>query len=245
MAGSGATVVALLAVLFARSAPVGLDEWGEHRDPTGRPWRSIAEILDTVGTRPVAGALVVAGIVVCLALRRPSDSVLVALASICSPALAEILKPLVGRRIHQYWLSYPSGHVAFATGWALALALVRSRAARWDRRRAGWALPGIAAAVGVPVGWAVVCLNSHYVSDAFGGAATAFFVVPAIALAIEGRLPGRGSTPASASPTVPVAGGPGGCCAAPGAAGRPRRARGGIGHARVCPGRPAKIPASG
>jgi hypothetical protein len=34
MADLGATVVALLAVVFARSDPRGLDEWAEHRDPT-------------------------------------------------------------------------------------------------------------------------------------------------------------------------------------------------------------------
>jgi undecaprenyl-diphosphatase len=185
MAVCGAAVLVSLAVVFARHPPVGVDDWGERRDPTGEPWRRISQILDAVGTKPVAGLLVVVGLALCVALRRPNDCVLVCIGSISSPALAEVLKPLVGRRIHQHWLSYPSGHVAFATGWALALALVWGRAAGWDRRRSSWALPCLGLAAGAPIGWAVVALNAHYVTDAFGGAATAFAVVPTLAFALD------------------------------------------------------------
>lgn len=49
-------------------------------------------------------------------------------------------------------------------------------------------MPGIALAAGGPVGWAMVALNRHYATDTVGGAATAFAVVSAVALVLEGPL---------------------------------------------------------
>jgi undecaprenyl-diphosphatase len=157
----GALTLAGGAVAFAIHPPAGVDRWSEHRDPVGQPWRGVAHLLDAIGNKYVATALVIAGMLCCRAARRRADVVLVGLGSIAAPATAEILKPLVGRRIHQCCLSYPSGHVALATAWALSLA------------------------VGAAISWAVIVLNIHYPTDALGGAATAFAVVPSIALVLD------------------------------------------------------------
>ncbi len=189
MAIVGLAVLVFLAISFAINPAVGVDDWGERRDPTGQPWRTLAELLGTVGAAPMAGLIVLAGIGWCIVLHRPRDGVLVAVGSISAPVSTEILKPLVGRRIHQHWLSFPSGHVAFATGLALACAVVLARARGWDRWRSRWAVPGIALAAGAPVGWAMVALNRHYVTDTLGGAATAFAVVSSVAIGV-GRAGG-------------------------------------------------------
>lgn len=186
----GCTIVGALtltggAVAFAVHPPAGVDRWSEHRDPVGQPWRGLAHLLDTIGNRYVATALVIAGMLCCRAARRRADMVLVGLGSIAAPATAEILKPLVGRRIHQCCLSYPSGHVAFATAWALSLALALAGARAWDRRRTRRLVPAAALAVGAAISWAVIVLNIHYPTDALGGAATAFAVVPSIALVLD------------------------------------------------------------
>jgi undecaprenyl-diphosphatase len=182
---AGVAVVVLLALTFARHRPIGLDDWGEHRDPIGQPWHSLAKGLDALGRMPWAGLVVLAGVLLCTALRRPGAGVLIGVCSISSAGFTEILKPLVGRRIHHYYLCFPSGHTAFATGWALAIGLVFAQVRGWGPARSRRLVPGFALAAGSLMGWAEVALNAHYVTDALGGAATAFAVVPALALTLD------------------------------------------------------------
>lgn len=182
---AGAAMVLLLALTFGRHRAIGLDNWGEHRDPIGQPWHGIAKGLDALGRMPGAGLVVLVGALLCAALRRPGLGVFVGVGSISGAAFTEVLKPLVGRHIHQHYLCFPSGHTAFATGWALAIGLVFARARGWGPAQSSRLIPGFAIAAGALMGWAEVALNAHYVTDTVGGAATAFAVVPGLALTLD------------------------------------------------------------
>lgn len=144
------------------------------------PGRQVAVATDFLG-EPVGAALLVAALVTgCLLLRRPRAAVLVVVGPGLAVAATKVLKHLVGRTIHGDGnLSYPSGHTAFLTAVALAVALlVAGRPALG--RTAGTAIVLAAAlAAGAAMGWAQVVLSAHYPTDTLGGLCTALAVVPA------------------------------------------------------------------
>ncbi len=150
------------------------------------PGRQVAVATDFLG-EPVGAALLVAALVTgCLLLRRPRAAVLVVVGPGLAVAATKVLKHLVGRTIHGDGnLSYPSGHTAFLTAVALAVALlVAGRPALG--RTAGTAIVLAAAlAAGAAMGWAQVVLSAHYPTDTLGGLCTALAVVPAAARLLD------------------------------------------------------------
>ncbi|MFC0844002.1 phosphatase PAP2 family protein [Streptomyces noboritoensis] len=184
-----ALVVVVLGVLYAGHSESGrVDRWFVEptADSVGPPWRRVALALDFLGEP--AGSLMLVGAIVagCLLLRRPRAAVLVAAGVVMSVGTATLLKHVVGRTIHGDGnLSYPSGHTAFFTALALAVALL---ATGWLglSRTAGMSLVLVAAlAAGAAMGWAEVALSAHYPTDALGGWCTALAVVPATAWLVD------------------------------------------------------------
>ena len=82
-------------------------------------------------------------------------------------------------------LAFPSGHTAFLTAFALALALLA--AGRFGLGpTSGTALAlAAASAAGALMGWAQVATGAHYPTDTVGGCCTALAVVPAAAWVID------------------------------------------------------------
>ncbi|MCQ9132379.1 phosphatase PAP2 family protein [Streptomyces hilarionis] len=183
VAGFAALVVAVLGGLYAGGGePGGVDRWvsSPTADSVGPPWRRLALVLDFLG-EPVGSVLLVAAVVAgCLLLRRPRAAVLAVAGAGVSVGVATALKHLVGRTIHGDGnLSYPSGHTAFATALALAMALLAVGRLGLGRA-AGMALVlGAALVAGAAMGWAQVALGAHYPTDTLGGWCTALAVVPA------------------------------------------------------------------
>jgi undecaprenyl-diphosphatase len=109
------------------------------------------------------------------------------LLAVGGPAVSVIvttgMKPLVGRTINDGFLSFPSGHTAAMTAFALVIMLVVVR-----NRSTGAGLALLAVVV-VPaaalMAWAQVLLNAHYPTDTLGGFCTALAVVPAVAWTID------------------------------------------------------------
>jgi undecaprenyl-diphosphatase len=109
--------------------------------------------------------------------------VLTAAGSGLAVGTTSLLKHVVGRTINGENLSYPSGHTAFATAVALAVALL---AAERLGRPAGTLLVLAAALMaGAAMGWAQVALDAHYPTDVLGGWCTALAVVPATAWLVD------------------------------------------------------------
>ncbi|MEV8032387.1 phosphatase PAP2 family protein [Streptomyces sp. NPDC086182] len=191
-----ALVVAVLGVLYADDSRPGTADariWAAV-DGVGPRWRHIALAMDFLGEPVGAATLVVATVTGCLLLRRPRAAVLVLVGVCLTVGTATLLKSLVGRTIHGENLSYPSGHTAFATALALAVALLATGRLGLGRT-AGTSLVLAAALVaGTAMGWAQVVLGAHYPTDALGGWCTALAVIPATAWLVDrtaDRLVGR------------------------------------------------------
>ncbi|ELS57371.1 phosphatase PAP2 family protein [Streptomyces viridochromogenes] len=188
VAALAAPAVVVLGVLYADDSRPGLVDariWAAV-DGVGSPWRYVALATDFLGEPLGAATLVVAAVAGCLLLRRPRAAVLVVAGVGLTVGTTKLIKPLVGRTIHGDGnLSYPSGHTAFLTAFALVVALLATGRLGLGRT-AGTSLVLAAALVaGAAMGWAQVALGAHYPTDALGGWCTALAVTPAIAWLVD------------------------------------------------------------
>jgi membrane-associated phospholipid phosphatase len=187
-AALAALVVVVLGVLYADGSKPGMVDariWAAV-DGVGPPWRHVALATDFLGEPVGAATLVVATVTGCLLLRRPRAAVLVVAGAGMTVGTARLLKHLVGRTIHGDGnLSYPSGHTAFLTAFALVVALLATGRLGLGRT-AGTSLVLAAALVaGAAMGWAQVALGAHYPTDVLGGWCTALAVIPATAWLVD------------------------------------------------------------
>ncbi|MCX5157616.1 phosphatase PAP2 family protein [Streptomyces sp. NBC_00291] len=187
IAALAALVVVALGFLYAgHSEPGTVDAW-IHSAVYGvrPPWSHVALATDFLG-EPAGAAVVVAAVVTgCLLLRSPRTAVLVVTGAGVTVGTTTALKYLVGRTINGGYLSYPSGHTAFLTALALALALLAT--GRLGLGRTAGTLLVLAAALvaGAAMGWAQVALGAHYPTDVLGGWCTALALVPATAWLVD------------------------------------------------------------
>ena len=100
-------------------------------------------------------------------------------------AVTTVLKPLVGRKIHGEFLSYPSGHTALATALALVIGLVLADRLGFGRVAAVVLVLGLAWSPRMAMGWAEVALGAHYPTDAAGGFCAALAAVPATGWVVD------------------------------------------------------------
>ncbi|HET6286929.1 MAG TPA: phosphatase PAP2 family protein [Amycolatopsis sp.] len=145
----------------------------------------LATAIDFAG-EPV-GAIVVMALFgwVCVRHRRPRTAIVLVAASGVTVALTTGLKPLIGRLIHGEFLSYPSGHTAFAVTVATVVALLVIDVRGLGAVGGAGVLVGSVAFSGLAMGWAEVALGAHYPTDTFGGFGVAVAVVPVVAWAVD------------------------------------------------------------
>ncbi|QYN24778.1 phosphatase PAP2 family protein [Amycolatopsis sp. DSM 110486] len=185
VAGLGLVVLVVLAVLFAgESQPTAFDTpLLPGPDLLPDPWWYLATAVDFVG-EPAGSAIVIVLITGgALLARRPRTAVLTLVGCGLTVAVTSLLKPITGRTIHGHFLSYPSGHTAFATALALIGAFVL--ADRLHRAAAITLTLTLALICGALMAWAEVGLGAHYPTDTIGGFAAALAIVPATAFAID------------------------------------------------------------
>jgi undecaprenyl-diphosphatase len=146
-----------------------------------QPWHQIALVIDWTG-EPVGAAVVLTTlVVVCLRRGNRRMAVLAVAGPAAAVAVTTGMKPLVGRIVNEWFLSFPSGHTASATAFALvATLLVVSR----NPARA-WLLVVVPVLAAAAMAWAQILLNAHYPTDTIGGFCAALAVVPAVAWAID------------------------------------------------------------
>ncbi|MGW4484139.1 phosphatase PAP2 family protein [Amycolatopsis sp. NPDC004368] len=184
-AGLGLVVLVVLAVVFAgASQPTPFDvPLLPGPDLLPDPWWYIATGVDFLG-EPVGSAIVIVlftgGV---LLARRVRTAVLVLVGCGLTVAVTSLLKPVTGRTIHGHFLSYPSGHTAFATALALIAAFVL--ADRLGRAAAIVVTAVLMLLCGVLMAWAEVGLGAHYPTDTVGGFAAALVVIPVTAVVID------------------------------------------------------------
>jgi membrane-associated phospholipid phosphatase len=176
-----ALTLAVLGFVFAGTSSTS--EFGipvEHR-PIESPWARLSLVIDWTGEPVGATVVLVTLIGVFLRMGNRRAAVLAVAGPGAAVAVTTIMKPLVGRTINGGYLSFPSGHTASATAFALVVTLVvmgRNPARAWLLA----VVPVLAAAA---MAWAQVLLNAHYPTDTIGGFCAALAVVPAVAWAID------------------------------------------------------------
>ncbi|MHC5256267.1 phosphatase PAP2 family protein [Streptomyces sp. UC4497] len=189
VAALSALVVVALGVMYAGHSESGrVDRWFVQPtdDSVRPPWRGVALAVDFLGEPVGAAVLVAAAVAWCLLLRRPRAAVLVVAAVALTVGVGTVVKPVVGRTIHGPGnLSYPSGHTAFLTAFALVVALVAVGRLGLGRAAGASLVFGAALAAGAVMGWAEVALSAHYPTDTVGGWCTALAVAPATAWLVD------------------------------------------------------------
>jgi membrane-associated phospholipid phosphatase len=150
-----------------------------------RPWLDVAVIIDLSGEPVGSTILIAATAAACLMARRIRMAVLTILGVGLSVAATTLLKPLVGRTIHDVYLCFPSGHTAYATALALVLALLAIDVLGVGTRGATLLLLATVLPAGAAMGWSEVVLSAHYPTDTLGGFCTALAVIPATARLID------------------------------------------------------------
>ncbi|MFC9589596.1 phosphatase PAP2 family protein [Streptomyces sp. NPDC056944] len=196
IAALAALAVGLLGIRYAGDgAPSAVDTRLQAAADGAGPWRwDLAHAVDFLGEPAGATLLVAATVAVCLLLRRPRAAVFVVAAVGLSVVTATLLKRLVGRTIHGGYLSFPSGHTAFLTAFALAVALLVAGRPGLGRAAGTSLVLAAGLAAGAVMGWAQVVLGAHYPTDTLGGWCTALAVVPATAWLVD-RVAGREDRP--------------------------------------------------
>ncbi|WP_415953126.1 phosphatase PAP2 family protein [Streptomyces sp. KLOTTS4A1] len=204
IAGCAAAVVAVVGMVYAgHRAPGRVDRWfvAPTADAVRPPWRWVAVGVDFLGDPAGAVALVALAVAGLVLLRDPRAAVFVVAATGATVATVVVVKPLVARTIHgEGNLSYPSGHTAFLTAFALVLALLL--AGRLGLGRTAGTLLVLAAslAAGLSMGWAQVAISAHYPTDALGGWCTALVVVPGTGWLVDRTARGAEVTRCAGTP---------------------------------------------
>lgn len=145
--------------------------------------------IDWLG-EPVGRALLLITItLICLAAGRRALAATAVVGMVTVTVLATALKPVVGRRIHAGFLSYPSGHTAALTAAALIIGLLVADVLTLGPITGTAVLLTITVAAATLTSWAQIILDAHYPTDTVGGFGVALVVVPATAALID--LTGR------------------------------------------------------
>jgi undecaprenyl-diphosphatase len=184
------------------TGPVRFDRWAQSGvDASSAPWSyDVLLTVDGLG-EPVGRTLLVVAVAgFCLAFRRTALALTAVVASALVVVVTSVLKQVVGRRIHEDSLSYPSGHTAALTALGLVLGLLLA-----DLAGAGPLLGAAIALAGAVLGgalmaWSQIYLTAHYPTDTVGGAGTALVVVPATVLLVDRFLPRRTLTRTGGTP---------------------------------------------
>jgi membrane-associated phospholipid phosphatase len=177
-------VIVLAVLLFDDHSGTALDRRLDPRlERMVLATEPFGKIVDFAGEPVGLVSLIVLLVVLSLLRHRPRVAALAVLGTGLTITVTSTFKPLVGRTIHEVYLSYPSGHTASATALAMIAVMLF-----WHRLSTGAALAllyGVAFAVGLLAAWAQAGLTAHYATDTVGGWCTALAVVPATAWLID------------------------------------------------------------
>ncbi|MGW7685844.1 phosphatase PAP2 family protein [Kribbella sp. NPDC054772] len=145
----------------------------------------LAVALDWLGEPRGRILVILAVAAVCLLARRRALAITAVIASLVVAVLTTGLKYIVDRRIHDGFLSYPSGHAAAFAAIGLVLGLLLADLLRTSLALGTAIVLAATLAAGILMAWSQVSLTAHYPTDTVGGVGCALIVVPAIALLVD------------------------------------------------------------
>jgi membrane-associated phospholipid phosphatase len=149
------------------------------------PSASDAFMVDYLG-EPVGALLITVGLVACcLQLRHGRLAVVAVAAPVAAVAVPTMLKPVVDRRIHAGYLSYPSGHTAMITAAAVVVGLLVVDRLRRGAVVSSLVIVGVCVVAGGRMAFAQITLDAHYPTDTLGGFCVGLAVVPVAALIVD------------------------------------------------------------
>ncbi|MER7015122.1 phosphatase PAP2 family protein [Saccharopolyspora sp. NPDC000359] len=186
---AGACLLVLLALSFryaGGTAPSGFDlaveQWLRARVGDGH-LGLLHEIGELGNQRPALVAIALACGLGYLS-GRWAPLLLPAIGPPAAIILSQLLKPLVGRTINDYW-ALPSGHTTTVVALLTAVAVIWShRTSRTIRVLSGLMCAGLGC-VAVAMVTSMVLLGLHHASDIVAGGCLGFAVVVAVALALD------------------------------------------------------------
>jgi membrane-associated phospholipid phosphatase len=184
----GTLLVAVPAVVYADGTEPGrLDRWIQsvvENTPSAAGTATLT--VDWTGGAVGRTLMVLAVTALCLITGRRRLAATAVVGTFLTSVLATtILKDVVGRRIHEEFLSYPSGHTAAATAIGVVLGLLLADLLRVGRVLGALMVLGLAVVGGAVMAWAQIDLTAHYPTDTIGGFGSALLVIPATALLID------------------------------------------------------------
>jgi membrane-associated phospholipid phosphatase len=197
LAVAGLPLLIVPAVLFAGgTGPSGLDRRVQQvvDDSPAGAWNLIRG-LDWLGEPLGRTVLVLAVAALCLIAGRRRLAATAVLGIVATSVITTGLKYVVDRRIHDDFLSYPSGHAAAGTAAATVLGLLVADLLRAGRIASTAIVLALAVLGGGLMAWSQIHLTAHYPTDTLGGFGCALFVIPATAALID-RFRRDGGTPA-------------------------------------------------
>lgn len=150
--------------------------------------------LDWLGEPIGRALLLIAVTLACLAAGRRALAITAAVSIATISVLATALKPLVGRRIHEGFLSYPSGHSAALTAAAMIVGLLVADVFVLRSVASTAVILGITIIGGALTAWAQINLDAHYPTDTVGGFGCALLVVPVTASLVDLLIRRTGGT---------------------------------------------------
>jgi membrane-associated phospholipid phosphatase len=193
----GLLLVAVPAVAFAGDTQPGrLDRWLQPAVGSSSPGaHDPALALDWLGEPTGRALLVLAVAAVCLIAGRRALAITTVVGSFLVAVLTTGLKYVVGREIHDGFLSYPSGHTAAFAAIGLVIGLLLADVFRTGTA-AGTAIVLCSTVIaGALMAWSQITLTAHYPTDTVGGVGCALLVVPATGVLVD-RFRRSGGTPA-------------------------------------------------
>jgi membrane-associated phospholipid phosphatase len=193
----GTLLVAVPAVVYADGTEPGrLDRWIQSVvENTPSAARTATLTVDWTGGLVGRPLVVLAVVALCLIAGRRRLAATAMVGSILTSVLATILKDVVGRRIHDDFLAYPSGHTAAATAIGVVLGLLLADLLRVGRVLGASMVLGPAVVGGAVMAWAQIDLTAHYPTDTIGGFGSALLVIPATALLVDKLAETRRTSP--------------------------------------------------
>jgi undecaprenyl-diphosphatase len=195
----GAVLVIVPAVLFAGdTGPSRLDTRVQNvvDDSPAGAW-NLVRGLDWLGEPVGRTVMVVVVTALCLLAGRRALAITAILGIVATSVLTTVLKPLVNRRIHDDFLSYPSGHTAAVTAAAMILGILLADLLGAGRIVGTAIVLAAAVAGGGLMAWAQIHLTAHYPTDTLGGFGCGLLVIAPAALLTNRLARARLIRPAS------------------------------------------------
>lgn len=160
-------------------------------------------VFDAAGEPKGAISLIAVISLTCVALGRWRLALLTVAGQGLIGSMTNLVKPLFDRTIHGPFLSFPSGHTAGATAFALVIGLLVADLMRARPPLASAIALGTACSAGAVAAWAQTILGAHYATDTIGGVCFALALIVPLALLLDAlieRLTGMRWAVASQTP---------------------------------------------